>query len=76
MSAMANYDVQQSDGSSINGFQRRNAQQQLLDYGECFDNLLQKNVNIHCISFSQDPVGDFSQACNSGYQVSQVPLIK
>lgn len=66
--AVQDYDIQNSDGSSINGFQRRNATEGLLDYAETFDNLFRKNVNFHCISFSTDPISDFTFGSNHGFQ--------
>ena len=66
--AVQDFDIQQADGSSIVGYARRNNTEALWDYAECFDNLFRKNINFNCISFSSDPVSDFTRGTNFGYE--------
>lgn len=61
------WEVQESDGSSMVGFHKRDAQEALIDYAECFDNLFRKNRNFNCLSFSTNPVLDFISGSNHGY---------
>lgn len=61
------FDIQNSSGDSMIGFYRRTKSDQLIDYSETFDNLFRKNINFNYVSFSTQPVLDYSTGSNHGY---------
>ena len=66
--AIDNYDLLDSSGSSLIGYTRKGLNEQLYEYSTCFDNKFRKLINFNVIAFSQDPVSDFVSGSNCGYQ--------
>jgi len=67
--APQDFDIQDSSGQSLIGFNRRNQTEQLWDYAECFDNLFKKNVSFSVAVFSQSPVLDYCSGSVNGYEL-------
>lgn len=65
--AIADWDCQEQDGRSSVGYYRRTFADMQLDNAESFDNLFTNNVNLHMITFTNNPVQDYTRGSNHGY---------
>jgi hypothetical protein len=66
---IASLDIQLASGASLIGSYVRLHEDLKIESAEQFANVFNQNSDWYFVSFSTDPVGDYSGGHNSGYQV-------